>query len=296
MKVSVVIPTFNCADLLGHTLRSIELGGWDDTEVIVIDGGSKDNIAEVVKSFGDLVSVFVSEPDEGQYDAINKGMARATGEVLCWLNGGDYFLPGAIANAATVFSTYESAQWIIGRQCVGEGLALRRQGAHEVLVSHAEIQYALCCGGVNGFLQQEGMFWRKSLWDDAGPLNTHYKLAADFELWVRFAQIAELDRMSVPMAAFSYHETNRSIVQRDAYFKEVEEVISKLPEDDKRFRDWISWFPLVVRVVRKIPVVNWLARLVMRQFRMLTFHVIFWKRTKKRGFVMCRQRRCAWIR
>jgi Glycosyltransferases involved in cell wall biogenesis len=73
MKVSIVIPTYNCADLVGTTLRSIQQGGHDDLEVILMDGGSKDDIAGVVASFGVLVTVFVSEPDDGQYDAINKG-------------------------------------------------------------------------------------------------------------------------------------------------------------------------------------------------------------------------------
>lgn len=296
MKISVVIPTYNCAELVAHTLHSIQLGGWEDTEVIIIDGASTDNIAEVVESFGDFVSTFVSEPDEGQYDAINKGMSKATGEVLCWINGGDYFLPGALQNAATVFSTYPEARWIIGRQCVGEGLALRRQGNHEVVVSNLEIRYGLCCGGGNGFLQQEGMFWRRDLWEEAGPLDTTYKLAADFELWIRFGRASELDRLTVPLAAFSYHETNRSIVQRDAYFQEVQDVISKFSDRDKKVRKWVGMLPYVMRVIRKIPIVSNLTRLVIRNVRRLTIDVVSWKRSKKRGFIMRRQRRCSWIR
>ena len=91
MKVSIVIPTYNCVDLLVTTLRSVQMGGHRDIEVIVMDGGSKDHIAAIVAGFGDLVTIFVSEPDEGQYDAINKGMDRATGDILCWINGGRFF-------------------------------------------------------------------------------------------------------------------------------------------------------------------------------------------------------------
>lgn len=296
MKVSVVIPTFNCADLLAHTLRSVQLGGWDETEVIVIDGGSQDHVAAVVESFGDFVTVFVSEPDEGQYDAINKGMARATGDILCWINGGDVFLPGAVRNAVTVFSEFPEARWLIGRQCVAEGLALRRQGRHEVVVSNVEIRYGLCCGAGNGFLQQEGMFWRRDLWEEAGPLDTSYKLAADFELWIRFSRASDLDRLTVPLAAFSYHETNRSILEKDAYLNEVSEVLSKFSDRDKKIRRRLSSIPYAMRVVRRIPVASNLARLLMRRFRQFTVDVISWKRSKKKGFIMRRQRRCSWIR
>jgi glycosyltransferase involved in cell wall biosynthesis len=117
MKVSIVIPTYNCAELVGTTLRSIQQGGHEEIEVILMDGGSRDDIAEVVASFGSLVSVFVSEPDNGHYDAINKEMSRATGEILCWINGGDFFIPGAIENAVSVFAASPNAEWIAGRPC-----------------------------------------------------------------------------------------------------------------------------------------------------------------------------------
>jgi len=202
MRVSIVIPVYNCAKLLGITLQSIRLCGHADIEVLVIDGSSDDNTAEVVSSFGDLVTLFVSEPDGGQYDAINKGMARATGEILCWINGGDFFMPGAVGNAVSVFEACPAVAWITGRPCVAEGLALRRQGPHEVVVSNPEIRYGLCCGGASGCLQQEGMFWRRSLWERAGGLDLRYRLAGDYELWIRFARETCLVRLDLPLAVF----------------------------------------------------------------------------------------------
>lgn len=97
-----------------------------------------------------------------------------------------------------------------------EGLALRRQGNHEVVVSDPEIRRGLCCGGATGFLQQEGMFWRRTLWERAGALDIGLRLAANYELRIRFARETDLVRLTIPLAALSYHETNRSIVERDA--------------------------------------------------------------------------------
>ena len=296
MKVSLVIPTYHCADLVGKTLTSIRMGGWDDVEVIVVDGASKDNIAEVVASFGDLVSVFVSEPDNGQYDAINKGMARATGEVLCWINGGDFFMPGAIANAIEVFQLRPEAEWITGRPCVAEGLALRRQGNHEVVVSNPEIRYGLCCGGATGFLQQEGMFWKRTLWEKAGPLDLTYRLAADFELWTRFAKVAELYRLTVPTAAFSYHETNRSIVQRDSYMAEVDQAVAKFSDRERRIRQRLKPLPWICRVARKVPGLNYLARFIIQRINPLLVPVISWRKVKNGGFKIEHNRRVCWIR
>jgi glycosyltransferase involved in cell wall biosynthesis len=296
MKVSIVIPTYQCADLLGTTLNSIRLGGWDDIEVIVMDGASQDHIADVVSSFGDLVSVFVSEKDDGQYDAINKGMARASGEILCWINGGDFFMPGAIANAVEVFEKCPEAEWIAGRPCVAEGTALRKQGNHEVLVSNLEIRLGLCCGGATGFLQQEGMFWRRTLWEKAGPLDTTYRLAADYELWIRFSRTTDLVRLVVPLAAFSYHETNRSIVQRDQYMGEVNDVIAKFSDRERKVRRRLQVLPWALRIARKLPLVREMARFIVRRFNPLLIQVVSWKKTKRGGFKFESNRRVCWIR
>lgn len=296
MKVSIVIPTYNCADLVGTTLRSIQQGGHDDLEVILMDGGSKDNIAEVVASFGDLVSLFVSEPDEGQYDAINKGMSRATGEILCWINGGDFFLPGAIENAVAVFTENPGAAWITGRSCVAEGVALRRMGNFEVVVSDLEIRYGLCCGGATGFLQQEGMFWRATLWEEAGALDTRYRLAADYELWIRFARTTDLVRLTIPLAAFSYHETNRSIVERDAYLAEVKAVLAGFTTRENRIRSWANLVPWSMRVIRRLPLIRDLFRFTLQRIPALSILVVSWKKVNAGGFKMMTTERASWIR
>ncbi|MES2982885.1 MAG: glycosyltransferase family 2 protein [Verrucomicrobiota bacterium] len=295
MRVSIVIPTYNCADLVGMTLRSIQQGGHHDIEVILIDGGSKDNIAEVVASFGDLVTIFVSEPDDGQYDAINKGMGHATGEILCWINGGDFFMPGALENAVAVFRAKPNAQWITGMRCIAEGIALRLQGAREIVVSDLEIRYGLCSGGVMAFLQQEGMFWRRTLWETVGGLDTRYRLASDYELWIRFAGETRLVRLTVPLAAFSYHGTNRSVLEREAYLAEVKAIGDEFSDRDKRIRKWLLHLRQMVGIIRKVPVVRSLLRLILQRIPSLNIVVVSWKRSNSERFKIELSRRLPWM-
>src|SRR5262245_28017891 len=94
--VSIVVPTLNQAAYIGQTLASMVGQCWPRMEIIVVDGGSTDGTADVVREFGSAVTHFISEPDRGQGDAINKGFRLATGQILAWLNSDDYYLPGVL--------------------------------------------------------------------------------------------------------------------------------------------------------------------------------------------------------
>ena len=102
-RISVITPSFNQAEFLERTMRSVLDQGYPNLEYIVIDGGSTDGSSDVIQKYADRLAYWTSEPDRGQVDAINKGLRRATGEWLCWQNSDDIFFPGAfddLANAA----------------------------------------------------------------------------------------------------------------------------------------------------------------------------------------------------
>lgn len=296
MKVSIVIPTYNCADLLETTLRSIKQSKHDQLEIILMDGGSTDHITEVVTSFGDLVTQFISEPDEGQYDAINKGMSRATGTILCWINGGDFFLPGAIETAVAVFESKPNIEWITGSRCIAEGNALRYLGAHEIAIPDLDIRHGMCCQEGMGFLQQEGMFWRRSLWEKAGPIDTSYRLAGDYELWIRFARKTKLARLTVALAAFSYHETNRSVVERATYLAEVQTILSRFTDREKRTRKWLLRISKFIRKFHKVTVIKVILRFILRKIPSLRIIVVSWNKKNSDKYKMIVWRRIPWIR
>lgn len=294
-KVSIVIPNYNSGDLLRTTLNSLRLGGWENIEVIVQDGASSDHSLAAVEDFPDLPISVTSESDDGQYDAINKGMAKASGDILCWINAGDFFLPGSVGTAVTAFEAFPDMQWLTGRRCIAEGGSIRRYGETFLQVSDLEIRLGLCSGCLAGHLQQEGMFWRRELWEEAGPLDLRYQLAADFELWTRFAQVAKLYRAKIPLAAFSYHETNRSISLGTKYREEVEAAVSRLPEKTKKARKVLFLAPPAWRICRRIPGIRWLSAKVFglipdRQIKVLDFE------RKGSTFTPVCKDRMAWIK
>lgn len=293
MRVSVIIPVFNSAPLLRRTLQSIRLGDAEDVEVIIRDGASDDGIESVVAEFPDVVTFFVSEKDGGQYDAISKGFSQASGEILCWINAGDFFFPGALGSAVQVFSHFPQVSWLTGRQCVAEEGLVTVTGRATVLISNFEIRSGVCSGGIGGHLQQEGMFWRRALWEKVGGLDPEYKLAGDFELWLRFSGEVDLYRMQNPLAAFSYHGDNRSVRLRSDYEREVAAILGRRSSLQRGFALTLT---AGLRLTRKIPLLRECAMLLMLPFHHLSVGVISWKREGGSGAFTLRLKHVpAWL-
>lgn len=295
MHVSLVIPVKDAAPLLRTTLRSILAAGGYDVGVFVRDGGSRDDVASVVAEFGDLVTSFVSRPDKGQYDAIQSGMADADGEVLAWINAGDVLLPGTLDTVGRIFSENPGIDWLTGRACLADEGAVAVIPPHGVLVSDFEIRCGLCHPGAAGFLQQEGMFWRRGLWDRCGGLNPDLRLAADFELWTRFAEHAPLHRVDVPLAAFSHHRNNRSMVLRNEYLAEVRTVIAALPPSRRRAHRLMRPFTLALKALGRVPGLRWIPAMVFRAIPVLRIHEWGWERADGGGLTLVKRLRTAWL-
>ncbi len=208
-----------------QTIKSIINQNYNNYEIIVVDAVSTDKTIEIVKRYDMYVSCIVSEPDKGQYDAINKGFSLASGDIFCWLNADDVFFPWTLSTLANIFNKFKDVEWISGMPAFLDEQGNLTNIYNSISAKPSKfIKEGWFRSDLFGFLQQESMFWRRSLWDYSGGLNINFKLAGDFELWTRFAQKAELVSLGLPLAGFRKHIDSRSNVQQIKYQQEVIEI------------------------------------------------------------------------
>lgn len=226
-KISVVTSCFNAEEHIAATLHSVLDQGYPSLEYIVVDGASTDNTLPILQRHVDRFAVLTSAPDAGQYHGIQKGMALATGEVMAWLNGDDVYCPWTLALVGEVFARFPAVQWIIGTPAYmnGAGMCIRVSGNSGTAYPQRYIRNGWFRPAVAGNLQQESMFWRKSLWDKVGGLDLGLSYAADYDLWRRFAAHADLVSVTAPLALFRQRPgEQRSSKGQHAYEAEVHRV------------------------------------------------------------------------
>ena len=228
LKISIIIPTFNSEKYIRDTLSSIISQGYSPLEIIVKDGGSVDQTISIVKSFNQKSVKIISKKDKGQYDAINQGMSYATGDIFCWLNSDDIYLPYTLKLVNDIFSKFDKVSWIIGLNTfINSESILYKMANNHVVYPQKLIRNGFYQDKCLGFLQQESMFWRKKVWDKTNGLRTSIDLAADFDLWLNFSKKFKLYSVNVPLASFRIHDTNRSKININSYRGEVRMILKE---------------------------------------------------------------------
>jgi ADP-heptose:LPS heptosyltransferase/GT2 family glycosyltransferase len=235
-RISVVTVTLNQAAFLEETLRSVLGQDYPDLEYIVVDGGSTDETPIILDRYRHRLAHCLSGPDEGQADALNKGFALATGQILAWLNSDDRYPAGALWRAALAFDAY-------GADMVAGGCALVREKADE---SHAVHHPALPVGRVvalplgrlldvegswtkGDFFYQPEVFWTREIWLGVGGRVTkdlYYSM--DYELWLRMAGSgARIVHVPDTLAVYRMHERQKTNGAQPPYLPELRQVASR---------------------------------------------------------------------
>ena len=206
LKVSLVTPVFNSARYLEQAITSVLSQNYPNLEYSIVDGGSTDGSLEIIRRYQDRLHWWVSEPDRGMYDALNKGFARSSGEVMGWISATDLLHAGALATVSSVFASFPQVEWITGRPT-----ALNEAGMIVGVLRLRRWSRARFLAGANRYIQQESTFWRRSLWERAGAhVDASRRNGNDFELWVRFFRYARLYSVDALIGGFRAHTDSRA--------------------------------------------------------------------------------------
>ena len=235
-KISIVTPSYNQAPYLEATIRSILDQGYPNLEYIIIDGGSTDGSVEIIKKYEKQLTYWESQSDKGMYDALQKGFEKSTGEIMGWLNSDDLLHPKSLFVLADIFSNNAKVNWVQGYPTVFD-----ESGRVVHTRSHKFSKYSFYLKEYledDSFIQQESTYWRRELWQKAGSyVSQEYKLAADFELWLRFFRYETLFTSEAPIGAFRIRRSNqKSLEAIKEYIAEVNQSIKneKLSPKEKQ--------------------------------------------------------------
>ncbi len=231
-RITVVTPSYNQAQFLEETIRSVVMQGYPNLEYMVIDAGSKDGSVDIIKKYEKYISYWISEKDRGPADAINKGFQKATGSILAYLNSDDVYQPGSLQEIALAFASDKKADVIYGNTFWtdrdGNVLAEKRQ------TPFSKLGYLY--GGAD--LQQPATFWKRELHERAGGLNVEFRAAFDMDLFFRFVALgAKFKHVPKFLATYRIHSGQISDVLWTTAQKEVQIIRSKyVPYPVRSFR------------------------------------------------------------
>jgi glycosyltransferase involved in cell wall biosynthesis len=221
-KVTIVTPSYNQGRYLEATICSVLEQDYPNLEYIIMDGGSTDNSVEIIRAYADRLAGWVSEKDKGQTDAINKGFARANGDILAWINSDDTYAPGAIRQAVEYLQAHPEAGMVYG-----DAHYIDENGRVIGSFPAAQTDYdRLRRGYVH--IPQQSSFFRADLWRSVGPLDPSFYFAMDYDLWVRLAGLAPLHYVPRTWANFRLHSGAKTIAADDRCWPEMLRVHRRL--------------------------------------------------------------------
>ena len=220
MKISVITPVLNGERFIRRTVESIlSQTGPFELEYIVRDGCSTDGTLAILAEYGDRIKV-VSRKDGSPQEAINAGLAMATGDIGAWLNADDVYEPGALAQVAKTFEAKPQCRWLYGRCRIIDANDNEMRKAvtlYKNMLGFFHSWNVLLC---ENYINQPATFWRMDLWREMGGLNSSYKAAWDYELWLKMSSIAKPEPLHELLASFRRHPGSISESFTERQFRE----------------------------------------------------------------------------
>ncbi|QDO93680.1 glycosyltransferase [Formosa sediminum] len=238
-KISVITPSYNQGKFIEETILSVINQGYDNLEYIIIDGGSTDNSVDIIKKYEDKIDFWVSEKDKGQSDAINKGLNRATGDIVCWLNSDDYFLPDALKKVGE-YNWTDDIGILVG---IGHKVNLDKEIIYTPDYYEPITLKDLFYWNKGKNFMQPAAFFSKKAWDTCGPLNADLNICMDVDLWIKIAKQFKFDRIKESLAHAYIHEDAKTTALIDEMIIETNLMIAQhggLKEAQETIQDYLT--------------------------------------------------------
>lgn len=213
MRVSIVTPSFNQGQYLDATIRSVISQEYPNLEYLVVDGGSTDGSREILQRHASRLAWWVSEPDAGQADAINKGFCRATGDILAWLNSDDLYLPGTVAAVVDFFRHHPQFDAVVGDLNIIDAEGRHLDVKKAVPVTFRWNLYSGCA------VAQPATFFTRRAYEISGELDPSLRFQMDYDFFLRMqSRGVRFGVLKRPLTSFRLHATSKTVAEYDREF------------------------------------------------------------------------------
>jgi glycosyltransferase involved in cell wall biosynthesis len=217
-KISIVTPSYNQGKFIEQTILSVIGQNYPNLEYIIIDGGSTDNTIEIIKKYEKYITYWISQKDNGQSEAINKGFRIATGSILAWLNSDDYYLPNILFEIANKFSVDKPK--IVFGNCIHI-----KEGTNKIWGSRVDKKHESFNLLYEDYIIQPSSFWNKLTWDLVGNVNENLHYGFDWDWFIRALQKEVLfESCQQYFSIYRIHENHKSGTGADKREKELQEI------------------------------------------------------------------------
>ena len=219
LKISIIVPSFNQGNFIEQCLQSLIHQNYPNLEIIVIDGHSTDHTISIIKKYESYIHYWESEPDKGQAHAINKGLLKATGDVVAWLNSDDLYFPDTLEKVAKIFLNNPDVMLIHGRV---ENFYHNGKNSYIHLNTFSPYSFIKRVS-----IHQPGVFWKRELHQQIGYLDNTLHYLMDYDLWFRIFFSYSTQYVPEVLAKFRIHEKSKTSNNPMGLYLEYRKILSR---------------------------------------------------------------------